>query len=400
MAVDFQLVQQQVSSLGDVAVQREQTLEMRRRQALDLLEEYGGELERLREKVRSAERADPGIRCALPVREPLDSHFPLPAEVHTGCLLAADGSQITPSRHEAVLFGLVNVGGIRMVPGSPAPPETCVKCLLYYGDDLEPGTGGMGEDSLSLERDLMERELLAQMAKESPPGAVTLTDGPLELWGATNEQRPEGRRFLDILGKYQEALLELHRHHAAPAGYVDKPAANLVVRLLEVAKTGENEMQGIKNHHPLLGVREQDLYEQILEPGERTAVFAMQSQAAKMYRDVLGLHFFYLNVGRPGKPWLARVEVPRWVAENKQMLDDVHAVLVRQSRILGTRPYPYLLHRAHEAAVVSLDEREQVSQMIVMELRRRGVRITEESYKQGLKGAGGRRRHGASQRST
>ena len=53
-------------------------------------------------------------------------------------------------------------------------------------------------------------------------------------------------------------------------------------------------------------------------------------------------------------------------------LDSLQAVLVDQCRILGTRPYPYLLHRAHETAVVSLEEKEQVTQMIVLELRNAG----------------------------
>ena len=96
-----------------------------------------------------------------------------------------------------------------------------------------------------------------------------------------------------------------------------------------------------------------------------------------MYKDELAIHFFYLNVGSTEKPHLARIEVPAWVVENRQLLDVLQAVFVSQCHILGTRPYPYLLHRAHETAVVSLQERDQVTQMIALELRRRGV-ICEE----------------------
>jgi hypothetical protein len=106
------------------------------------------------------------------------------------------------------------------------------------------------------------------------------------------------------------------------------------------------------------------------------------------------LHFFYLNVGRPGRPWLARVEIPAWVAEDDLMLDTLHATLVQQCQVMGSRPYPYLLHRAHETAVVSLAERDQITQMIVMELRRRGVQVGEESYKQSAKDLSGRTRYG------
>jgi hypothetical protein len=59
---------------------------------------------------------------------------------------------------------------------------------------------------------------------------------------------------------------------------------------------------------------------------------------------------------------------------------------------MGSRPYPYLLHRAHETAVVTQEEKAQVTQMIALELRRRGVEVGEQSYKQSAKGLGKRTR--------
>ncbi len=105
------------------------------------------------------------------------------------------------------------------------------------------------------------------------------------------------------------------------------------------------------------------------------------------------MHFFYLDVGRPGRPSLARVEIPAWVAHNPEMLDHLHAALVDQCRILGARPYPYLLHRAHEVALVSMQEKEQVTQMIAAELRRRGVPVSERSNKQFIKDLPGPKRY-------
>ena len=75
------------------------------------------------------------------------------------------------------------------------------------------------------------------------------------------------------------------------------------------------------------------------------------------------------------------------------MLDGLHATLIHQCRIMGARPYPYLLHRAHETAVVSRDEQEEVTQMIIHELQRRGVPIEGRSFKQVSKDLPGRTRH-------
>ena len=118
----------------------------------------------------------------------------------------------------------------------------------------------------------------------------------------------------------------------------------------------------MKRLYPLRGVIDRQLFRDLLGPGERSAVFAIQSRSGQHYLGDLALHFFYLNVGRPGKPWLARVEIPAWVAKDNEQLDNLQAVLMQQCQILGSRPFPYLIHRAHEVAVVSLDEKEQVEQ--------------------------------------
>jgi NurA-like 5'-3' nuclease len=87
-----------------------------------------------------------------------------------------------------------------------------------------------------------------------------------------------------------------------------------------------------------------------------------------------------------------RVEIPRWVADDTDKLGMLHAVLVAQCRMLGARPYPYLLHRAHETAVVSHDERNQVEQMLLRELREQGAETDEGSYKQSAKDLPGKTR--------
>ncbi len=76
-----------------------------------------------------------------------------------------------------------------------------------------------------------------------------------------------------------------------------------------------------------------------------------------------------------------RVEIPAWVAQNAAMLDILHGILVRQCQIAGNIPYPYLLHRAHEIAVVSRDEKEQLERMIAQELLKHGIKPGRQSAK-------------------
>jgi hypothetical protein len=224
-----------------------------------------------------------------------------------------------------------------------------------------------------------------ELARGAEAPVITLTDGPLELFR-------EGRgspEFEEELKKYQAVLEDLADQQAATAGYVDRPRGDLMVRLLElVILQRRQQLSRAGIDRPLLWVRDSDLFWTLLKPGERSAVFAIHSGSSNSFKGRLALHFFYLNVGRPGRPYLSRVEIPRWVAENKRLLDLLHACLLAQARHLGARPYPYILHRAHEIAVISFEERDQLELMIAAELRSQGLAVGDRSNKQIAKDAG------------
>ncbi len=394
MSLDFQQVHEQVRKLGDNAIIREQRLKSLRQKAQDLLKEHAQDLDGLCDRIELVvKNYDSTLRCALPVSENLDAYFPLPPLPGKATILAADGSQINPDRHEPVEYCLINFGAIRMHYGEPDTPQPIIESKLLYGDQLYTTTGTLTEAALALTRDLNERTLLAQIAINTPAPVITFTDGQMELYGARIGEEQTLAEFRKSLEAYIKVLSDLNTHQVITAGYIDKPGADLVVRLLEIADASESDLADIHRIRQLRGVRDVDLFYTLLQPGDRSSVFALQSKSTAYYKNELALHFFYLNVGREGHPWLSRVEVPAWVAGNREMLDNLHAVLVHQCRMMGSRPYPYLLHRAHEAAVVSFQEKEQVTQMIALELRKRGVIVGEQSYKQAAKDSAARTRY-------
>jgi hypothetical protein len=385
MSVDFQQLHQQVKQLGDRAKLRERRLSSLRNKASDVLNGYADKQAQLSETIDRVIRSyEPNLRCARPVHEPLNSSFPCPPVPNNGTLIAADGSQINPDRHAEVDYCLINVGAIQAELGAVEAPQHFVWTDLFYDEQLYTSRGSLTEGMLALLRDLGEREALAALAAavEQHP-VITFTDGPLELWGARESDRMSS--FQEKLDAYLGVLENLRDLNITTAGYVDKPGANLVLRLLEVALTPESNLKNIREQYPLRGASDRRLFQDLLPPGHRSAVFAIQANSAAAYRDELSLHFFYVNVGRADHPHLARVEIPAWVVADNRRLQDLHSVLVNQCRILGTRPYPYLLHRAHETAVVTLAEKEQVTQMITMELRRQGVKPEGISAKQAVK---------------
>ena len=393
MPIDYQQIYTRIKEIGAGARERKKTLEERRTLARNLFTSLASDLDGLRKKVDAAKQADSNIRCAVPLSETLASSHPTPDSTPQATLIAADGSQINPDRHASVQFGLVNVGAIIMRMDSGEAPVISTETELMYGDDLMPNGIPMSEGMVALKRDLAERMKLDEVSQGIKGRVVTFTDGPIELWGAQGE---DSKSFHDFLEKYKTTLSRLQSRNVITAGYVDKPSADLVVRLLEIAHADAEQTQKIREFHPLRGVSDRWLFGErenpLLPPGHRSAVFKIQSSSEKNYKGVLEVHFFYLNVGTEGHPWPVRVEIPRWVVDDKDQLNLLHAMLVDQCNIMGSRPYPYLLHRAHETAVVKNEEKYQIEQMLQQELRRNNEDVDEGSNKQSAKDLKGRTR--------
>jgi hypothetical protein len=389
MALNFQQVFEKIRQIGLGAKARQETQNALRQKARSMLDDWADKAAELNVKLERARQADPSLRCAIPLDERLDASFLEPASHAPATLLAADGSQILPDRHAALQYSLVNVGAIAMQPGSGGAPEVFTDSRLLYGDELFTETGMLSEEAVEQQRDIAERRKLLELAPAYPAPVIALTDGPVELWGAKGAEAEDYRRNLEI---HKSILSQLESRDVTVAGYVDKPGADLVIRLLEIAQLSTDEdFKNIRRQHLLRGVTDRWLYG-FLPGGHRSAVFGLQSGSRVHYTGDLALQFFYLNAGETEHPWLVRVEIPAWVSGDAGKLNLLHAALLDQCRIMGARPYPYILHRAHEIAVVKFEEKQQVEQMLELELRTAGSEMDAESNKQSAKNLKGRSR--------
>lgn len=388
MALNFQDVLKEVQVIGTTSKDREKTLKERREKARKCFQDFANRPEFLKQLVEKALEVDSGLRCAVPLKENLDAIHPQPALPEKVTLIAADGSQISPSRHDQVLFGLLNVGAIILQIPQGFPPKTNISSDLLFDSELYEKGNLLSDGIIALRRDLRERSKLEELAnvfEEVGVPTVTFTDGPVELWGGSEGE--DAAAFHKSRDEYKGVLSRLQAQGVITAGYVDKPSANLVVRLLELACSMPDEWEKLREISPLMGVTDRWLFGErdnsLLKPGERSAVFAIQSKNARNYAGLLSVHFFYLNVGTERQPWPVRVEIPGWVANDDTKLDILHASLLEQCRRMGAKPYPYLLHRAHELAVVTREDKKQIELMLISELRRNGSEIDSgPSYKQ------------------
>jgi len=390
MPVDYQQVHARIKEIGAGARERRKTLDERRKKARDLLLTYANQLDVLRAKVDSAKAVDANIRCAYPLNEPLDVHYlPTGAIKKDVTVIAADGSQIVPNRHDAIQYYAINVGAIAMQVSSGNTSEVFTDTYLHLLEEFDDTF--FSDSQIALQRDVAERKKLLDISKKYSGTIIALTEGQLELWGSIDSDN--ARDFEKSLQDYLDVLKELEINQVITSGYVDKPGANWVTRLLETITFQGNDSTSLRKYHPLHGVIDLWLFSQLLGKHERSAVFELQSKSAEKYAESLSIHFFYLNVGDGKKPKIARVDVPAWVVNNKAALDCLHVGLIEQSKIMANEPFPYLLHRAHEIAVVTHKDKEEIDQMLAIAVRNNGGEIGEISGKQSAKNLPGKTRH-------
>ncbi|MBA7611438.1 hypothetical protein ES703_18662 [subsurface metagenome] len=107
----------------------------------------------------------------------------------------------------------------------------------------------------------------------------------------------------------------------------------------------------------MAGVRDRELFLNLLSEGERSELFISPSKIQKHY-GYHQVYFFYLRVDDE----VARVEIPRWVALNEDLLNLVHTLVLDQCR--RGQGYPVALSEAHEQAVVTAADRENFWQLV------------------------------------
>ncbi len=392
MPLDYRAVYQKIQHFASHARTLYEEQDRRKQDALKTLHAWAERGPALQKMVATAAGIYTPWRSAQPTDEPLTLAVDPPPDaehrVAQALVLAADGSQIEPDPHAALYYALVNVGVVMMA--ADLTPRTHIVSELYTPEDLLTQ-----RLQVNLMRDLRERAALAEAAKvlqgrqspsadweafyaDLPPttALLGLTDGPLELWGAKDDP---SHSFEQALQTYLAHLRDLRDMAVISAGYVDNPHANLVVHTLALAAQQpplqrEQILKIVHNDHPFQGVNDTALFAHLLKPGQRSAIFGLASQSRAQYTGDLALHFFYLNTAiDPQTPNIARVEIPQWVAHDTEALNTLHAVLIWQSRRVPHTPYPYILRRAHEVAVVRREDRQAVETWLKRELLAHGL---------------------------
>jgi len=294
-------------------------------------------------------------------------------------VLATDGSQIDVDRHQAARCFLINIGSVLLKYGTSPDARLESFPRLYSGDkDMVIAPASMRDREqaiegtlLGIKRSVDECARLAEMGERLPENSkvLALLDGSLILWGLVGRDYPDFviETFLDkgILVHLDRMQKLNETRQFTLASYISFPRSSDVANVLRIAVCPHEIVDTDKYCSvcdnrvcdKLAGVQDRDLFESLLQQGERSAMFYSTSSIVKKYGGHL-VHFFYLKSDEE----IARVEIPEWVAKNPALLDLTHSLVLDQCR-LG-QGYPVALSEAHEQAVVTGADRENFWQLV------------------------------------
>lgn len=395
MGIEFNKVMPQVTKMGGMIEKLDFDLNDRLELATQIFE-ASTNLDEVYEHVQWIRQPDvSGYRGAAPLElnnaEPINLITPAPETPVQATILAADGSQVYPDEQAPVHYYLLNIGMYIYHHGSDRIPEAISQPYLEYHEKyVHDRYGGVIRNgTVDDRRTVAEMRSLAEEAWERKrQGEVT----PLVVFYDNRLMylpSNEGYSGEDLLTDYIAAMVQLHDAGASLIGYIDNPYRSkrfmqlLFLMTLESGEEVRIRQRELVQTGPLEGLYDQQFFDYILKPGERSAIMVQnspQNYAFKERGENYEVAFFYLKVtnqqrainsdGQGFSTRVVRVDLPVWVARDRERVDAVHALILSQCGLQGRNPYPYVLTRADELAYVSGKDKEKLDQLVRVEIRK------------------------------
>jgi hypothetical protein len=401
MTLDFQQLAAQLDDLGPELRSQGEKAGQSLARALEAAHAWARRPDDLRRRLAEAHTS---WRPAEPLSEPLDAAIDAPPAPADYVALATDGSHIDVERHNPLPCYLLNLGWARVRYGRSPDAELSSRPELAYGDQRlvlgDPSDASrqapVRGDLLAALRAVGEVKLLAELAAGDPRSAgdpelpvLALVDGTFLLWGLAREEitAPVKRYLLDegMIPALDRLRALAGERPVLPAGYVSRPDRAEVVHSLRVAvcpmarvdcRACPRRDDGTRPCDDVGVASDRQLFAHLLAPGQRSAVFVRQPTPGSIEAQYYGEHrpaAFYLRTPAGGTDEIACVEIPLWMAQDRERVAALHALILDQcSRNMG---YPLALMEAHEQAVITGPERESFRILLESEVAAEGLAV-------------------------
>jgi hypothetical protein len=307
----------------------------------------------------------------------LSLHLSPPAAPQEYTVVAADGSHIDVDRHRAANCYLINTSLVTLHYGQN-PLASLESWPRLYSEDSDLVIANENNvhqqhqirgPLLDAKRSVEEiHKLVEGVSSLSQTGPVlALMDGSLVMYGMQNYPDFVIETLIDkgLLRGLDELKKIGESHPVAVASYISLPQSDDVVNALRIAMCPQDTVDcdryclaGEAPCDAVSGVSDRVLFETFLGTGERSAVFINPSLIVEKRYGRHQVYFFYLRV----EDEIARVEMPEWVAMDKNLIGLTHAMVLDQC--LKGQGYPVALSEAHEQAVVTGADREEFWRLV------------------------------------
>ncbi|NKQ34598.1 MAG: DNA double-strand break repair nuclease NurA [Chloroflexi bacterium] len=379
MTLEYERILPKVKDLVATAVNRQRQLDSQQKEIAQKLTDYATDRGAIAHSIKIAQEKTGGkLYAAEP--HPAYAHEPLNKGVtavnlpDTAVIIGGDGSQILPDRHAPYLYYLINIGVIVYYHGRNRAPDVFTQPILEYpGLDWQADEGKFTSAHVSIQRDLAEIGALAEtacaQAAQTDDPVLALLDQRLLYWPVGGDNGRNDQKTVYEWIKAMRQVETCHREHGAVylSGYISEPGTSAVVNMLRTLNVGRPDPETGEIFDPEVlkkrsaGLIDAALFAGILQPGERSAVFVNISENNKTFKaQGQEVCFFYLHPG--GGKHIARVDIPRWVADDPTAVDQIHALIMDQCKMV----YPYVLTRADEIAVILSQDRDYLEKMIAV----------------------------------
>lgn len=273
-------------------------------------------------------------------------------------ILAIDGSQIYPDRHQGTACFLINIGTVHLAYGLPGKAVTFDSVPSVYLNDEQDEQANT--ETVNCKRQELEFKVGVQESKRVKTECADdapflfLFDGSLIFWHLESKDMMLKETYLS---HYLASLHQLHQLKVLTAGYISLPKNKELVNLIRLALCNFdfNASDKYKEVDPLVDTNIAHFY---LKPYSRSTMFKSHAKICQSYPDHLHPHFFYLHVGNE----IGRVEIPAWIAANEGYVTLISRMIIDQA--IKGKGYPVALAEAHEQAVVKGPDREFFYQLI------------------------------------
>lgn len=318
---------------------------------------------------------------ALPL-EPFGSEIQSTAYRGMHTVIACDGSQIMPTQHEVYSCYLLNTGAAVIHYGTGTKPILTSFPRLYHKSDevyplIDQRRVHVDESVVALERQLLELKTaseLAIQARDHDVPVVTFVDGSLIPWNIDHMPESYQREYLTRI----VAILDIFLGERIPlVGYVSHSRSSDIVNNMRVWRCPYPSSKcqtfcGNLNEEDfpcstMWPLSDRVLLATQLAVDSRSGMFLSGSKWSSMLGPRHHVCFCYLNTGSE----IARLEIPRWLFEDKWMLDLTVAVALAQCT--KGQGYPIALSEAHNLAVIRQADRKHFFDLLTSHLVTMGM---------------------------